>query len=395
MADAQGRETNAGGYQCHLKACKLGGTVNPSDARAEVRGYTVSATQEFLAKWEADGGAVFHMECWQILSDLANRSKVTNLCSKEKSLVLEAEDTAELHQSMDSLTADATRIARMIKECKYPIAFTGAGISTSAGIGDFRGIHGKWTNRDKEKDHGSQKEGKAKAKRNVMSLRPTYTHEALLKLIEMGYLQYIISQNTDGLHRLSGIPEDKISELHGNGFVEKCEKCNKRYVMNHNHRLGPKDPKVPVKKCEHCRINHRTGRICPDPKCKGYLMNTIINFGDNLEEHVLSSAIHNAEKADMVLTLGSTLKVSPANSLVTMGQTPVKLVICNRQITPYDDVCEKKDPSTKAQLGCRVFGDCDDLMRVVMRQLMDAGQLEEWERGREERCQSYDGRRQN
>ena len=51
-------------------------------------------------------------------------------------------------------------------------------------------------------------------------LRPTYTHEALVKLMDEGYLKYIISQNGDGLHGLSGVPKDKISELHGNVFIE-------------------------------------------------------------------------------------------------------------------------------------------------------------------------------
>lgn len=57
-------------------------------------------------------------------------------------------------------------------------------------------------------------------------------------------------------------------------------------------------------------------------------MNTIINFGDYLEEDVLGSAKHHAKRADLVLAL--TLQVSPANSLVEMGQKPTRLVICNR-----------------------------------------------------------------
>ena len=59
-------------------------------------------------------------------------------------------------------------------------------------------------------------------------------------------------------------------------------------------------------------------------------MNTIINFGDYLEEPVLSSAVNNAAQADLVLCLGSTLMVSPANSLVESGKKPIRLVICNR-----------------------------------------------------------------
>lgn len=60
------------------------------------------------------------------------------------------------------------------------------------------------------------------------------------------------------------------------------------------------------------------------------MMNTIINFGDCLESHVLSSAEDNAEKSDMVLCLGTTLRVTPAADLVVLGKKPNRLVICNR-----------------------------------------------------------------
>lgn len=59
-------------------------------------------------------------------------------------------------------------------------------------------------------------------------------------------------------------------------------------------------------------------------------MNTIINFGDYLEADVLGNATNYAKRADLVLALGSTLQVSPANSLVEMGQKPTRLIICNR-----------------------------------------------------------------
>lgn len=59
-------------------------------------------------------------------------------------------------------------------------------------------------------------------------------------------------------------------------------------------------------------------------------MNTIINFGDYLEEDVLHGAEEHAERSDLVLALGTTLQVSPANDLVEMGQVPIRLVICNR-----------------------------------------------------------------
>jgi len=74
--------------------------------------------------------------------------------------------------------------------------------------------------------------------------------------------KYIISQNTDGLHRLSGVPADKISELHGNAFVEKCEDCEKRYDVTVSYRDSPPVKAFPLNPCERCRINHRTGRTC-------------------------------------------------------------------------------------------------------------------------------------
>lgn len=79
--------------------------------------------------------------------------------------------------------------------------------------------------------------------------------------MELGYIKHIISQNTDSLHRLSGIARDKISELHGNSFLEKCEKCGVRYERPFAVRRVLA-PKAPPKICVHCHFDHRTGREC-------------------------------------------------------------------------------------------------------------------------------------
>lgn len=109
------------------------------------------------------------------------------------------------------------------------------------------------------------------------ALRPTYTHEALHKLMTDRYLKYIISQNGDGLHGLSGVQSDKISELHGNVFLEICEKCKRQYnrsfyvmddvgsqyfeELDDNGKTDIKKPKYAVK-CKKCGLSHRTGRKC-------------------------------------------------------------------------------------------------------------------------------------
>ena len=114
----------------------------------------------------------------------------------------------------------------MNSQCQFAITimFQTQGISTSAGIADFRsGINtiletgaGKWAK------NAAIQQGKKvkKSKRNVdmMKAYPTPSHMTLCALQKKGYLKYLISQNTDGLHRRSGFPIDKLSELHGNRY---------------------------------------------------------------------------------------------------------------------------------------------------------------------------------
>lgn len=92
----------------------------------------------------------------------------------------------------------ATTLAENIRAAKHFIAFTGAGVSTSAGIPDFRGPQGAWTLR------AQGKEVLFKGETTLQAI-PTPTHMALVELQQRGILKYLVSQNCDGLHRRSGI----------------------------------------------------------------------------------------------------------------------------------------------------------------------------------------------
>ncbi|ELU05314.1 hypothetical protein CAPTEDRAFT_181192 [Capitella teleta] len=410
---------------CCLHSCLHDNhSIMPSDERIEVTTTLPpkSSAMKFKIAWGPKGGAKFHRTCWDAVVKSsrarAKKSIVVEMSAKEKEMVKVAAKTAETHDSLARIQAEAKRIAAMITKAKHLVAFTGAGISTSAGIGDFRGKSGKWTEEDR---HGYDHEPEAKRSRvdsdsngvegeevPYEDLRPTFTHDAIFKLSEMNHLKHIISQNADGLHLLSGISHTGLSELHGNVFIERCEKCGHRYErsfyvmddvaceyfeekaeLGHTDIIRPKH----AKECTTCGLNHRTGRMCEEKNCDGHLMDSIINFGDLLEAAILKKAEDEAKKSDVMLILGSTVTVTPASALVTMGTKPLKLIICNRQKTQFDDICDEKDKTNGEKHGARVFGDCDVLMREVMKCILSQDAFEEWNEQRKERLRIYNENR--
>ncbi|XP_046679526.1 LOW QUALITY PROTEIN: NAD-dependent protein deacetylase Sirt6-like [Homalodisca vitripennis] len=117
----------------------------------------------------------------------------------------------EKFDSKEEVAEKVATLAAWIQESNHVVIHTGAGISTSAGIPDFRGPKGVWTL-------------EAKGEKPDMNISfndavPTKTHMALAKLVQVGKVQYIVSQNIDGLHLRSGVPRRNLAELHGNMFV--------------------------------------------------------------------------------------------------------------------------------------------------------------------------------
>lgn len=147
---------------------------------------------------------------------------------------------------------------------------------------------------------------------------PTYTHIVLAKLLELDIIDYIVTQNVDGLHLRSGVPRSKLSILHGDCFLEKCEKCKKEYVRDFD--IGG----VSFRK---------TGRYCENRHCGGALRDTILDWEDELPDDDLNKAIHECENADLVLALGTSLRILPAGTLPLKAR---KFVVINLQETPYN-----------------------------------------------------------
>ncbi len=214
-------------------------------------------------------------------------------------------------------------IARWSTGSEHMVAFTGAGISTDSGIPDFRGPEGVWTRRDA---------GLPAPRWRVPpgEVAPNASHLSLFELQRLGKLRFLITQNTDNLHRRSGIHPQFLAELHGNGQLMRCLGCDRLYAKQEvgwdASRWGP---------------GYRTQKPVPgQPECGdcgGRLISSVVNFGDPLPGTELMLADHHARSCDLMLVLGSSLMVQPAASLVGLAlRSGARVVLVNRGKTPYD-----------------------------------------------------------
>lgn len=257
---------------------------------------------------------------------------------------LEEDRKKEIEDSPAKLTKKCAQLSKAIQKAKNLVVYTGAGISTAANIPDYRGPNGVWTLLDK---------GQEVADCDLGNAEPTYTHMALFTLFKKGKLKHIVSQNCDGLHLRSGIPRYALSEVHGNMFIEICKRCK---PMRPFIRLFDVTEKTN-------RNRHATGRRCH--VCGHSLVDTIVHFGERgyfkwpINWDGASKA---AEKADMILCLGSSLKVLRHYPWLWCMDRPKKLrpplYIVNLQWTPKDSAATLK-----------LNGRCDEIMKKVMSNL--------------------------
>ncbi|KAK9801395.1 hypothetical protein WJX73_005987 [Symbiochloris irregularis] len=233
--------------------------------------------------------------------------------------------------SPEALNAKVIQLAQWIQEASRIVAFTGAGISTSCGIPDFRGPRGVWTLQREKKPLPAPKVRFAHAV-------PSVTHQVLRDLVDWGKLTYIVSQNVDGLHLRSGVPREKLAELHGNCFAERCPRCSVEYVRDFEMQT--------------VGFRH-TGRTC---KCGGRLKDSILDWEDALPETELQASEQHASQADLAICLGTSLQITPACNLpLRTKRAGGRIVIINLQKTP-------KDKQAALVLHAR----CDEVMAGVM-----------------------------
>ena len=208
-----------------------------------------------------------------------------------------------------------SQCAQLILQSENTIVLTGAGISTSAGIPDFRGPQGLYTSRlyDPEKVFDIAyflKDPKPfyEFAHDFIALEstiiPTATHHALAALEGTGKIKAVITQNIDGLHQKAG--SQKVLDMHGNFLTSHCLRCRKAYDY-------------------HALKSMVLQNVIPHCSCRGIIKPDIVFFGEDVKYYHQSLEL--AQNADLFFVIGTSCVVYPAASLPQF--VPGKIVIVN------------------------------------------------------------------
>jgi len=218
----------------------------------------------------------------------------------------------------------------LIREARNIVALTGAGISTEAGIPDFRGPGGLWEDAEKLNllslsGFRRLPEGFYRASLDLISAisraAPTPAHMLLVRLEEMGKLKAVATQNIDGLHTAAG--SRAVYELHGSYRTGKCTQCVKAYEMAGFYA-----------EIEGGRM---TLPLCSD--CASPIKPDIVLFEEHLPAEAWQNSVAAAGSCDLMLIFGSSLVVYPAAELPMIALAGgAKLVIVNMEPTGYDSL---------------------------------------------------------
>lgn len=222
----------------------------------------------------------------------------------------------------------------MIDASRRIVVFTGAGISTESGIPDFRSPGGLWTRykpilfQDFMASEEKRRESwriKFATESVIADAKPNAGHQAVARLYQQGKLSSVITQNIDGLHQASGLPDDKVIELHGNSTYAVCLDCGKRYELDAIRKI------------------FLPGEILPEcDECSGIIKTATISFGQAMPVREMKLAEEESLQCDLFMALGSSLVVYPAAGFPILAkQNGAKLIIINRDPTatdPYADL---------------------------------------------------------
>ena len=232
-----------------------------------------------------------------------------------------------------TVDSEIEELRGLIEGAGRAVVFTGAGISTESGIPDFRGPGGLWSkfrpvefgafvaSPERRREYWRQKFAAHDA---IVQAQPNRGHRAVAALVARGTASCVITQNIDGLHQQSGIPHDRVVELHGNTTYAACLDCARRFELAPIRAAFERDETLP--QCD---------------SCGGIVKTATISFGQAMPEAEMRRAEAETIACDLFLAIGSSLVVYPAAGLpVAAKRDGATLVILNREPTELDGMAD-------------------------------------------------------
>jgi NAD-dependent deacetylase len=221
----------------------------------------------------------------------------------------------------------------LIANADRVVVFTGAGISTESGIPDFRSPGGIWTRMTPIDfaDFLASEEARRETWRRRFAMEemfraaaPNRGHRAVAELVRRGTATAVITQNIDGLHQASGIPDEQVIELHGNTTYAACLDCTRRYELDALREVFAHKETAPV--CD---------------SCGGFVKTATISFGQAMPPAAMRRAETETIAADLFIVAGSSLVVYPAAAFPELAKrSGARLMIINREPTGLDAIAD-------------------------------------------------------
>ncbi len=227
----------------------------------------------------------------------------------------------------------ASELAALITDARRVVVFTGAGISTESGIPDFRSPGGVWSRmspiyfQEFVGDEAKRIEAWTRTFSGTArwtGAAPNAGHMGVATLVAAGKVAAVITQNVDNLHQDSGVPAERVIELHGNASYATCLECGLRHEL-----ADLRGPFLERREVPACRA------------CAGIVKTATISFGQPMPEGPMARAQEETLACDLFLVLGSSLVVYPAAGFPLLAKrNGAKLAIVNREPTEQDVIAD-------------------------------------------------------
>jgi len=240
--------------------------------------------------------------------------------------------------------------AVLLREARYAVALTGAGMSTPSGIPDFRspgtGLWEQVNPMEVASIHAFRRHPEAfyawmrPLMRKLLAAEPNAGHLALAELETGGWLRAIITQNIDDLHQQAG--SRVVLELHGHLREATCLSCYR--VLPIEELLDDFLASGKVRRC---------------PVCGGVMKPNVVLIGEQLPIEVVNAAMEHIRQADLILVAGSSLEIMPASQLpFLVHERAGRLIVVNLMPTCIDEVAEVVIHADVAEVLPRVARAC-------------------------------------